>query len=441
MRDKYAFVPLPDPQVPDTHKPRRDELVQLFAVNKTTRKQRSDAAQAELQQALGAIVGHNPVAVHQALHGYEKAHLMGGGNITRLCNVLRLRYRNALRFAPVAGSASQDCFITVQGVGEHRVGTIEVEEERFTNIGVPPGMTNAVYVRKGDAAQRHYVRLTTSNIHVKRYVTRGLSAFDGMNITAGVPLSAVRAGNTAQLSEINAPGRISNTGNVIPPIVHMHAVLQNAVLPDDAQIISHTRGWGGNKRFISTGVSNRPALSTRGQPFVSMYGVVTVDLAQVPLADVYDVHRHDTASAWLGLPANDILVNNHHTGTADLAEQRYLALRDTIRTRELLIKQTVPLVALRQVSLGLRLLGIASVGAAQHAGTQAVVNMLPPLILGGIVQQDHLDFAQAGLRWHLIEFNSPATAYAAALALPALIGARTLRRFNKYSQLRPPGMV
>jgi hypothetical protein len=441
MRDKYVFVPLPDAQVPDTHKPRRDELVQLFALNKTTRKQRATAAEGALQQALGVIVGHNPIAVHQALHGYEKEHLTGGGNIRQLCNVLKLRFRNVLRFAPVLGSASQDCFMVVQGFGERQVGTIVVEEERFDNLGVPPGMLNAVFVRKGDVAQRHYVRLTTSNIHVKRFVTRGLSAFDGMNITAGTPLSAVRAGNAAQASEINAPGRISNAGNVIPAIVHMHAVAVNTALPDAAQIISHTRGWGGNKRFISTGVSNRPALSTRGQPFVSMYGVVTVDLAQVPLNDVYDVHRHDTASAWLGVPANDILTNNHHTGTNDLAEQQYLALRDTIRTRELLIKQTIPLAALRHASLGLVLLGVSSVGANQHAGTQALVNALPLHIVAGIVQQDVLDFAQAGRRWHLIEFNSPATAALAALALQATMGTRILQIFNKYSQVRPPGMV
>jgi hypothetical protein len=444
MRDKYLFVPLPDPQVPDSHKPRRDEMVQLFAINKDTRKQKAHAAEAMLRRDLAAIVGINQVAVHQALHGYEKEHLLGGGNITRLTNTLKLRYRNALRMAPSQpGSLSQDCFITVQGAGERKVGTIEVEEDRFTSIGRPALALNEVYVRKGDPAQRHYVRLTTSNIHVKRFVTRGLSAFDGINITAWRPLRSVLGTDQAQPAEINVPGRISNTGNVVPAIVDKHAVVLNALLPVNAQIITHTRGWGGNKRFISTGVSNRPALSTRGQPFVSMYGVVTVDLALVPLNAVYDVHRHDTASAWLGLPANDILINNHHTGTADLAEQRYLALRDTIRTRELLIKGTIPLAALKRTALGRVLLGVGSLGAALHNGTQAIVNALPPPVLAGIVQQDHMDFVDphSGRRWHFIEFNNAGTTALAAAALPAMIGARTMEVFEKFSAVRPTGMV
>lgn len=37
--------------------------------------------------------------------------------------------------------------------------------------------------------------------------------------------------------------------------------------------------------------------STRGVPFGGMYGTLTVDLAQVPLGNVHDQHRHDTASA------------------------------------------------------------------------------------------------------------------------------------------------
>jgi len=438
MRDKYSFVP--DPVAPPSHHGRRDEISALFGINKNMRKRHSTEAANALAQNLAVAADFN--AIHTALHTYEKAHLNGGGNWPRLKGALLLRYRGVLDFVDNLPHSS-DCFMRVGGI-RAKVGTVFFGEGRFHLIGRPLLAHNDVYHRHGDnnVPPRHYISLTTSATHVKRFVTRGLSAFDAMAITQGRPLRSVLGTVNAQLTEVGG--------------AFMHGVGAGIALTEAQQILTHTRGWGGNKRYISTGVSNRPALSTRGIPFVSMYGVVTVDLALVPAATIFDVHRHDVASAWLGLPATDVLNNGHHTNTGDIAEQQYLGLRDTIRTRELLIKGSIPIAALHRTSAGRVLLGLGSTTNLMHdgharrkvngfgdGGTEHLISTLAPGIRGTIVGQDHMSFRDphTNLRWHFLEFNAPGAVVAAQLVLQPLLAGRNMVAFEKFTPIRPPGMV
>lgn len=439
MRDKFGFIP--NAAVAPTHHAKRDELQSLFDINKNTRRANADIASAQLVTNLTAIVPGAGAgdAVHTALHTYEKAHLNGGGNWPRFKATLLLRYRGTLRLVdnlPV----SSDFMMTVGG-REERIGTIFFEESRFQPLVPRPWLiANDVFTRRNDTAvpPRHYIALTTSATHVKRYVTRGLSAFDAMRVDQGLSLISVLNDPGAQATELGG---------------FMHNVLAGVQLNDNEQILTHTRGWGGNKRFISTGVSNRPALSTRGVPFLSMYGAVTVDLAMVPVGDIFDVHRHDVASARLGVQASTILTNGHHTNTGDINEQKYLGLRDTIRTRELLIKGGIPNGALRRTATGQVLLGIGSPTSGLHTGRKnkisglyenGVKNLvagLPVPIKNTIVNEDHMTFRDPGTNkyWHFLEFNSVGARQAAQLAIGA--NARTVVAVNKYAPLRPVGMV
>ena len=421
MRDKYGFIP--NDAASPSHHAKRDELATLFGADKTTRKGNSDTAAAQLGNSLSLAIDYD--GRHRALHTYERAHLQGGGNWPQLKASLLLQFPAILRIVDNL-PASSDFMMTV-AAREERVGTVYFDESRFEALNPqPPLVANPVYKRRndGNVPPRHYIQLTTSATHVKRFVTRGLSAFDAMNITANQPLISVLSNPTAQATEIGG---------------FKHAKLAGVVLNDNEQILTHTRGWGGNKRFISTGVSIRPALSTRGVPFLSMYGVVTVDLAMVATGHIFDVHRHDTAQARLGVQANDILNNPHHTGTADLAEEQYLGLRDTIRTRELLIKGGIPLNALRQVSAGCVLLGIGSgTNPLNKAMQKAAV-----AVVVGLVQEDLQTFVDpaSGLRWYFMEFPTPQAVTAAQLLLTPLLAGRRMVAFDKYAQLRPTGMV
>lgn len=422
MRDKYLFQA--EAVVPLTHEHYRDEVERLFGVNKTTRKQRANQAEASLIQNLANRAPN--ASAHPELHRYERDHLEGGGNWPRLKATLLLRFRGVLAINEVATQA--DFVATVGGIPA-RIGIAYLGEGRFAPLAVQPFANNpTVYERRGDPHHRHYVLLPTSNTHVKRFVTRGLSYLDAMRLSTAQGLISVVNTQQAQLSEVGGAK-------------HGHGA--GTVLTEDEQILSHTRGWGGNKRYISTGVSNRPAFSTRGTQFMSMYGSVVVDLAQVPLASVFDVHRNDVASARIGLPTTDVLNNGHHTGTGDLAEERYLALRDVIRTRELLIKATVPFVSVQKQSLGARLIGIGSVTNGEHNGALNQIRGLAPGIVAHLVSDDKLTFRDphnANRRWHLFEFSNAASCLVAYNSL-VLVGGQIKVRFHKYLPVRPAGMV
>lgn len=189
-------------------------------------------------------------------------------------------------------------------------------------------------------------------------------------------------------------------------------------------------------------MSNRPALSTRGQQFHSIYGAITVDLAHVPDAQIVDLHTYRTADAHFTAQSADVMVNPHHTGTNDIAEQSYLAMRDVLRTRELLIDGTLPVAAVVGQPLGRRLLAIGSQTNGEHAQVPQQVLALPAMCRAGIIAEDHTTFRDpnSNRRWHFIEFQNPALAQLAAGQF-AVAGAQILVRFDKYQPIRPVGMV
>jgi hypothetical protein len=434
MRDKYVFVP--NAAVARSHQSIRAGLEALFVADKARRKAAADAAARAVATSLAALRPRENA--HGALHTYERAHLAAGGDWARLQAEIVARFGKTVTFSggppPVALNVDVTLQVTSNNFVQATVGEVRFGEDRFELLAAQPvGVAHPVFRRRDDtrATPRHYVHLPQSGTYAKRFVTRGLSAFDAMNMTRGLPLTSVIQTDRAQHGEVGHA-----KGNTLHP--HRAGV----VLNENEQILSHTRGWGGAKRYISTGVSERPAYSTRGTIFASMYGVVTVDLARVQPNTLFDLHRPDLASARLGvnLDAIDTTVAQPGHGYAD---QHYLAYRDTIRTRELLIKGTVPFNAMNGLGDGIVLLGIASLGGA-HDAVKGIVAALPDRIRATIVDQDHMKFTDpaSGRKWHCIHFSSaPARAAGQRALAGPLTAARTVVAFQRWQQVRPAGMI
>lgn len=421
MRDKYIFVPVKNAL--SSHVAVRDEVKNIFDDNKAVRKAASGQAIVNLKASLA--VAATADQKHTALHAYERDYLSNGGNWAALQAQLQALVGAVIELRQIDDYV--DVLATVAG-NRSVIGTVHLGGTRFIPAAVQPFAHNpTIYVRVDDASARHYIFLPDSQSFVRRFVTRGLNAFDGMNLTQGQPMQAVVLNDQAKDSEIGGSH---------------HNEIVGAHLTINQQILSHTRGWGGNKRFISTGISNRPAFSTRGTEFLSMYGAVVIDLARVPLNAIYDLHTPERANQYIGLPATNILNNPHHTGTNDLAEETYLSLRDVIRTRELLVHNSIPYAAVQANVVGVTLLGVGSQTNGQHAGVEAQINAASAFAAGCIVQHDHMTFRDphTGLRWHVTEYASTDFCQIAANNIAPLAGQRVVR-FNKYSPQRPPGMV
>jgi hypothetical protein len=417
MRDKYQFVP--DVPINPVLLGKQGEVNQLFLSHKANRKRLVAEDQEIMRQALV-----NGADSHTVLHSFEKNYLEHGGNWGRFKRTLGLRFGGSVTFHPFVGY--EEIHATAVGVTA-RIGTVFLEQSRFMPLAIQPLPAIVIYQRREDPSPvpRHYL-LLPGGTYIRRYVSRGLNGFDGMRITAGQPLLAAQPNQLAVDSEVGGA---------------KHAVPIGGALTLDQQVLSHTRGWGGNKRFISTGVSNHPAYSTRGEQFISMYGLVTIDLALVPQGSIVDVHTPAAGQAIMGIAPTQILTNNHHTGTNDLAEQQYLALRDVIRTRELLIHATIPLAAVQRVAQGYTLLALGSQTQGVHTRAANVRAGLPPLIQGQVVKEDHNDFREKNSNrlWHYLEFTNPVACQIAFNNIVAEPNQLKIR-FQKFSPVRPPGM-
>jgi hypothetical protein len=239
------------------------------------------------------------------------------------------------------------------------VGRVYYGDARFEQLGPtnqPPGALNVIFVRRGFPGQ-HYIQYTRSGVahYVRRYVIRGLNQEDSVCIIAGRPLVAPEQGNTA-------------TANEIPDADHpgKHNVLEGAVLTDDQQLLSHTRGW--KKRFVSTTTTFQPAYSTRGEEFRSVFGKVIVDLAFVPGSDIFDLHTPDAIGVFnTDAAAIQTADYNPNPGTRTFHDEEVLAARDVIRTRELLIRRSVPVNALRFRQAGESVIAIRHMGPLDNA--------------------------------------------------------------------------
>ncbi|MEI5999938.1 hypothetical protein H3V53_22825 [Paraburkholderia bengalensis] len=416
MRDKYLFVPARN--VDRAFDPIIAYLSAAFSDDKSIRKAESGLALRVMQAELG-VRGRK---VHEVLHRYEKRYLNIGDWPALLQDIMRNTDGN-VELERIGNS--YNVFGKIGGI-KRKIGMIFLEDSRFVTTGARRVNGKDIYYRRDDPHKRHYIFVNHTRTFVRRYVSRGLNGFDAMNLARGFPLMAVLQNDQAIEKEIGG---------------HMHAVVVNTDLTIAQQILSHTRGWGGSKRFVSTGVSNHPAISTRGYAFNSLYGAVTVDLAMVNDDLIYDLHTPRAARAQFQDPSfhaspDDVLVNAHHT-TDDIAGQAYLGMRDVLRTRELLIKGNIQPSAILAVRNEAVVLGIGCSTNSEHKEVRKQFRALPRF-----VAHDPLDFRDphTGKRWHFIEF---ATAHDATSAHAAFHATRTQDKvlFPKFSPVRPTGMV
>jgi hypothetical protein len=402
MRDNYLFKPetLPVESKYAEHRDRQEDIIELFTGIKRGRKLLANNLTDDIKQRLAPIPktqltdtsaeDQRVKKIHNELHWYEQTYLHIGGDWGRFQGALKLRYPTSVKLVP-AGKDKYRVEGTFKGLTAN-LGEISVNDGRFEPLPVQPtGVQHTVYQRIGKP-DKHYVKLSTSDTFVKRFVFRGLNAGDCMNLSGGQPLKAVFGKDTISDPELK-PGRFTHGKG--------HA------LSVDEQILSHTRGW--QKRFISTGVSgNRPAYSTRGTVFVSMYGTSVIDLAKVPNATIWDVHRPDTAGARLGVDPKDLTTRDTAYPSTGFEDEKYLALRDTVRTRELLIKGQIPHNAVKANSLGQFILAVCYIEKTVYTPFGDLKTGLLAPVAGLIMEDENPSYQINGRFWHFFSFNSVA---------------------------------
>ena len=380
MREKFIFVPSTE----TTHSnlaylkgddlKKRDELIkkviELMGLHTQGAKQKETIAISAMQGSLPSRDNH------AVLWQYEKEHLTAAGEDWETAKQALQAYtdtqgRRRIMVTDFLGSfhgTHKDLnrgTAQIEGVLDPakqtlvKLGTCYLGDARFTDLRPQPnGLLNEVYVlgriKDGKLQQDvnhtncHFVWLPNSKTYVRRFVTRGLNHNDIINIQNGRDLGAPVQVINAQRREIRSLKEPA-----------LHPKIEGEDLSEQEQILSHTRGW--QKRYISTGTSDRPVFSTKGIEFGGPYGAAVIDLAQVDLKTVWDVHSPMAVKNVMGWDANMVVTAmGPGNGTTTFSGEEFLALRDVLRTRELLIKFKVPRRAVVCNPDGWRVLGLGS---------------------------------------------------------------------------------
>lgn len=375
--------------------------------------------------------------IHATLHDYEQRYLTGatGGTPTpgkSALDILLQEFRSRFEWRKVRiDTVDDNVFRVFCKTAEGKwltFGTLYVANSRFLALDPqPPGLRATVYVDIENPGGRQYIRLPDGDF-VRRYVIRGLSAYDGMRLSQGQGLTATFTSPQIQPQETDAARHGPGVRN----------------LSDSERILSHTRGW--KKRYISTGATKHPVYSTRGTQFQSMYGAVVVDLARITnQRGIVDIHQLHIAARHLGDPRQLLDEGTRLSAPGTPQDQeKYLALRDVVRTRELLVEGDIDFAAVMKLQGMAVVVGIGAQGNKNKKTLKTWFAAAKGVLDGVLKDSEEHTFTDVatGSQWTFLEFAimGHANVFAIARAVggcPPVPGELTLRQFPQYKPAYP----
>ena len=309
-------------------------LVDVFAEEKTERKKLANTA-------------HENLAKDRDLLKFEQAYLKQCTSWSDLRR--KLQEPNNRKYLLVKDDPQQNGVHYLHSVEtQKKLGTVFVGDRRFEPTSLATNTRQRTFVRRGHSTNKQYV-LTKSGHYAPRYVTRGLNQLDSSRLCGHRGLIPSQASSSS--ARINDTNSFYKEGQRQS---RRHPVPTHTRLTENEQILSHTRGWW--KRFISTTATKRSVLSTQGKEFRGMFGAVTIDLAEIDPNEILDLHTPNAASNVFGFAVDQILQLQSITPASSHSDEKLRAMRDVIRTREILIK-SVPFAAVKFHSYTENILG------------------------------------------------------------------------------------
>lgn len=431
MRFKFTYVPAkaltvaPTDEIGQFIERARQHAEKFFDGIKATRKQSSDTIHSQLATSL-----KKSSDTFQPFRTFEEGYVaIGKGEASFDMLLPRVTaHFSALTDGKPRKWGEKVCTVIFERTGADKVvikvkyqdrisevGTLYSGTERYAiaaNAEQPPRTLNPVYCRRGLEGQHYisYPHRGDETLFVRRYVIRGLNQSDAANIEAGKELVAPY--NTAEAVD-NELQSGEHSGKFL-------VEKKNTNLTIEEQILSHTRGWA--KRFISTTVTHRPVYSTRGTEFRSVFGAVIVDLAKVPGDRIHDIHAPGAIARFRVTQGQLFQVPSQKEASRRTQhDEALLAVRDMLRTRELLILGRVPLTALALKDCGACVLGIRVVdGEGAKVASQSVFAQQERL-WGNVHPFKETDCPDYRVAAHWVKyyrFPTPAAALLAKEAVP-----------------------
>lgn len=210
------------------------------------------------------------------------------------------------------GEGARFAVVATAATVKYHLGTLATDDARFQRIRGREGEVPTVYQELGTGKQ--YVKDRYGRF-VPRFVRRAIRYEDAINILADEPMATKK-----ELDE-EAGGKEAKDYGIEP-----------GALTHRQKVMGQIRGYG---RFLSTTSSERRATSTSRGTYLSPFGEVEIDLAQMPAEAFAEAHSERAMVDIFGLEDVGQLefIPKHLKGEAAKTK----AGRDAYRAREIVI--------------------------------------------------------------------------------------------------------
>jgi hypothetical protein len=263
---------------------------------------------------------------------YEKGFLATGMDLPKLKAAWSEAAERAgftLAFEKRAGNT--EIFITSESAGKAVVGELYEEDERFVRAAASSTSTTPGEVYLHIESGGEYVR-DASDLFVRRFVSRCLNEYDNPPTNP----------DTIKISVDPRERKESGTkwaavATTLPTAPETQR---------DVEVWKHQRQkeLQGGSPFVSFTTTKHAIFGSTAKYFEDpKYGVATIDLAHVPKANIIDTHQR---RAYARITGRDTPDPDMPFRENDDVVERNTAVRDAMRTRELVVIGSVPSTAI-----------------------------------------------------------------------------------------------
>jgi hypothetical protein len=223
-----------------------------------------------------------------------------------------------------------------------RMGRILSGAARFKRLDNQPAFAvNTIYVHLEN--HRHYIQ-DSQSIFIRRFMWRAVNESDYKGINASGGLFAPVQDQTVTRKEAEKYGKKYKykEGDAIglDDAVFFHRQQGNNRFVSVSSTANSIYGNGGTA-FIANSYERPKAKQTKRKKY-DVNNFIIVDLSRISSKSIVDVHRPEAIKRILGMSDTDYS-SSVGTQTGKTDEQK--AARDTLRTRETLVKAAIPLSA------------------------------------------------------------------------------------------------
>lgn len=227
------------------------------------------------------------------------------------------------------------------------IATVYFDDDRVQKLPSQAGQTNEVYAFRASPTHDTSIQFVKDchGVLIRRFALRAISEDDKKNLDAGKGITAKMLNpknNITYKEQANYSWKsgvpTATPDNKLGGEAHTYASPAVSITDEQAVFFQLQKG---SQRYISLTTTKHKIYGNKGEPFLKdQNGYIVVDLARIPKEHIYDVHTAAGLSKAAGIPETVFKESISKEAANEITPQDRAA-RDTIRTREVLVRGAI----------------------------------------------------------------------------------------------------